>query len=256
MATARENAIGLYMDGIRDGRPREAMARYTGDRYTQHSTGVEDGQAGFIAFFEAFVQRNPKRDIRVVRALQDGPHVFLQVEQSLNDGAARWVTADVFDSDADGRIVEHWDVISPTRPPNPAGHTQIDGPTEIVDRDATAANKALVADFVQTCLIERRLDRVADFVDRARYVEHDPDVGDLDGFLAELTAKEAPLSYQACFMLVGEGNFVATLNRARRGEQDQCRVDLFRVDAGRIVEHWDHTEPVPPKAEWVNSGKF
>ena len=35
--------------------------------------------------------------------------MFLHVYQSLNDGAAQWVTTDIFRSDADGRIVEHWD---------------------------------------------------------------------------------------------------------------------------------------------------
>lgn len=33
------NVKGLYLEGIRDGKAREAVARYTGDRYTQHSTG-------------------------------------------------------------------------------------------------------------------------------------------------------------------------------------------------------------------------
>ena len=100
----RENAIGLYMDGIRDGNPREAVARYTGDRYTQHSTGVADGQEGFIAFFEPFIARNPKRDIEIVRGIEDGRYVFVQAFQSLNDGEAQWVTTDLFDTDEEGTL--------------------------------------------------------------------------------------------------------------------------------------------------------
>jgi predicted SnoaL-like aldol condensation-catalyzing enzyme len=56
--------------------------------------------------------------------------------------------------------------------------------------------------------------------------------------------------------MVGEGNFVATLNRARWQTQDLCQVDLFRLEDGMIVEHRDSSEPVPPREEWVNSGKF
>lgn len=41
------NAAALYVEGIRDGRVREAVEAYTGDRYTQHSTGVADGVEGF-----------------------------------------------------------------------------------------------------------------------------------------------------------------------------------------------------------------
>ena len=45
---------------------REAVHAYTGHRYTQHSTGVADGAEGFLAFFEPFVERNPKRDMALV----------------------------------------------------------------------------------------------------------------------------------------------------------------------------------------------
>jgi len=34
------------------------------------------------------------------------------------------------------------------------------------------------------------------------------------------------------------------------------QVDLFRLRDGMIIEHWDDFEPVPPQAEWANSGKF
>lgn len=257
MKTAKDNAIALYMHGIRDGHPREAVTKYTGARYTQHSTGVADGPEGFIAFFEPFIERNPGRDIRIIRALQDGSKVFLQAHQIINGGEARWVTTDFFESDQNGKIIEHWDVIEAEGAPNPSGRTKVDGPTEVIDHDKTDANKALVADFIQTCLVQRQLDRVSDFISPETYIQHNPEVGDgLAAFLDRFAVDDCPLSYQECFMLVGEGNFVATLNRARWQDQDLCQVDLFRVEAGKIVEHWDNSEPVPPRDEWANSGKF
>ena len=74
------------MEGIRDGRAREAMAAHTGARYIQHSAGVRDGVEGFVAFFEPFILRNPKREIEIVQALEDGRYVFVHVYQSLNEG--------------------------------------------------------------------------------------------------------------------------------------------------------------------------
>ncbi len=71
MSRKIDNATGLYLEGIRDGKPREAVTKYTGDHYTQHSTGAGDGCDGFIEFFEPFVERNPVRDIQVIRALED-----------------------------------------------------------------------------------------------------------------------------------------------------------------------------------------
>lgn len=58
--------------GIRDGDARRAVQAYTGARYIQHSTGVADGVEGFLSFFEPFMQRNPKREIEIVRAIEDG----------------------------------------------------------------------------------------------------------------------------------------------------------------------------------------
>lgn len=255
--SARENAIGLYLHGIRDGRPREAVAEHTGARYIQHSTGVRDGRKGFIEFFEEFIARNPDRDIRIVRSLQDGPKVFIHAHQILNGGESEWITTDFFDSDAEGKIIEHWDVIEAGKPANPSDRSKVDGPTEITDPGKTEANKAVVRNFVETCLIGRQMDRMAEFIDAQKYLQHNPDIGDgLDTFLSYFTPDDCPLSYQECFMAVGEGNFVATLNRARWGDQDLCQVDLFRLDAGKIVEHWDNSEPVPRRSEWVNSGKF
>lgn len=43
MGRKLDNAKALYLEGILEGRADEAIAAYSGDRYTQHSTGVADG---------------------------------------------------------------------------------------------------------------------------------------------------------------------------------------------------------------------
>ena len=96
MSAQLENARNLYLRGIRDGNIAEVHANYMGESYTQHSTGVRDGKEGFQQFFEDFFKRNPKRDIQIVRALEDGEFVFLHVHQNLNDGQAQWVTGRYF----------------------------------------------------------------------------------------------------------------------------------------------------------------
>lgn len=253
MPTALEHATALYMDGIRDGNPREAVAAHTGARYTQHSTGVPDGPEGFVAFFEDFLQRNPKRDI--VRGWQDGRYVFLQAYQSLNDGQWEYVTTDFFDSDEDGRIVEHWDVITEFRGAGASGRTAIDGPTEVTDLDRTEQNKAVVRALVEDALLRGGpCERIEELV-APEYLQHNADVPDgRDAFAALARAQDRPLNYERIVLLVGSGNFVATLCEAEWEGSTYAQVDIFRLEDGRIVEHWDNVEPVP--ADPVNSGKF
>ena len=258
MSQKVDNAVGLYLEGIRDGHPREAVAKYTGDRYTQHSTGVADGAEGFIEFFEPFLDRNPVRDIEIVRALEDGRHVFLHAYQSLNNGEAEWVTTDFFDTDESDRIIEHWDVISAYAAVTPSGHTSIDGPTEITDLERTEANKTLVRGLIHDVLMEGGSpDNIDRYISADTYVQHNADVADgVESFKAIASIEPRSLVYDEIVLLVGQGNFVATLCRARWEGAPYAQVDLFRIEDGLIVEHWDNAEPVPPESEWVNSGKF
>lgn len=260
MGRKLDNATGLYLEGIRDGNVREAVRKYTGERYTQHSTGVADGVEGFIAFFEPFVRRNADRDIRIVRAFEDGQYVFVHAFQVLNAGLSKWVTMDLFDTDDQDRVIEHWDVISAVVDRTVSGHTQVDGPTQIVDMDRTEANKALVRECCTEVLQKGRVERVADFISTKTYIQHNPQVADglsgLQEFLGELAERGETMVYEDLFKVVGRGNFVATYSRVRLGAQQLAVFDLFRVEDGLIVEHWDNAEPVPSAQEANNSGKF
>ncbi len=255
-----EHAKGLYLEGIRDGKVWDALNAHTGDRYTQHSTGVGDGKQGFADFFVPFLERNPIRDIQVVRAIEDGPYVFLQVYQSLNNGESQWVTGDLFDTDQSDLVVEHWDVIQEYATETISGRTMVDGPTEIKDLDQTEANKAKIADFCQTVLIGGQYDRVSDFISTEQYDQHNPKVGDgLDGFgayAAKLAEKGLSMRYWKVHKLIGQGNFVVTLSHMQMGDSHFCVFDIFRLHDRLIVEHWDVTEKILAPEQWNNQGKF
>lgn len=257
MGKKLENAKNLYLEGIRDGKAREAVSKYTGARYTQHSTGVRDGIEGFVEFFEPFIARNPKRDIQIVRGFEDGQYVFLQAYQSLNDGEAEWVTTDFFDTDANDKIIEHWDVISPYAAQTPSGHSSVDGATDITDLEKTAENKALVRGLIEDVLMGNNPENIDHYISSQQYIQHNKDVVDgLDAFKALALAENNPLLYHEIVLLVGQGNFVATLCKATWEDAPYAQVDLFRIEDGLIVEHWDNAEKIEPEATWVNSGKF
>jgi len=247
-----ENALGLYMDGIRDGNARAAIEKYTGDRYTQHSTGVADGREGFVAFFEEFLKRCPQRDIQVVRAIEDGQYVFCQVSQDLNGGEARWVTTDMFDTDANDKIIEHWDVIAPWADDHSDGRSQLGGPTEVVDLDRTDANKAFVEAFFERVLLGGAHEEMGDFV-AEDLVQHDLAIGNgRQAWIDDLAARD--VSYGNLFRLLGQGNFVVTYCEVDVAGAAHAVFDLFRLEGGTIVERWSNAEVIPP--DTGNSGKF
>ncbi len=258
MSRKVENATGLYLVGIKDGNPREAVANHTGDRYTQHSTGVRDGANGFVEFFEDFIRRNPERDIQIVRTLEDGQYLFVHAYQSLNGGEAEWVTLDFFDTDHNDKIIEHWDVIAEYSDSTPSGHTSADGPAEVTDLERTEENKALVRALIEDVLMPgenpHNIDR---YISSSQYVQHNREVADgLEHFEPLALDPNRPLNYDEIALLVGQGNFVATLCRANWEGAPYAQADLFRIEDGLIVEHWDAAEPIAPESEWVNSGKF
>lgn len=256
----QDHAKRLYMEGIRDGDARRAVEAYTGDRYTQHSTGVRDGVEGFVEFFTPFIERNPDREIDVVRSFVDGRFVFIQAAQVLNGGEASWVTTDLFDTDGNDKIIEHWDVIAALGGTNPAGHSQIDGATEITDLDKTEENKAVVRRLLTEAFAEHPTAEFGEFISAESYTNHNPDAPDgLDALIGmDLAGRERgeALYYEKVYRIIGQGNFVVSLAHQVWNDIDYCAFDIFRLEDGMIVEHWDNVEPLPAEDELVNSGKF
>ena len=57
--------------------------------------------------------------------------------------------------------------------------------------------------------------------------------------------------------LYGEGNFVLVIAQGEIGGKSTAFYDLFRVENGKLAEHWDVTAPILPDSETANTnGKF
>jgi predicted SnoaL-like aldol condensation-catalyzing enzyme len=257
MSQKLENAKNLYLEGILKGHYREAVTAFTGDVYKQHSTGVRDGKEGFIEFFGPFVERNPIRDIQIIRTIEDGQYVFVTAYQSLNDGEAKWITTDFFDTDKNDKIIEHWDVIATYVEPNANGKNMINGPTEITDENKTTSNKQIVAEFLDHVLKTGDMTNIEKYISKHTFIEHNHDVDNgIDSFKHYITNKALPIRYEDTVLLVGQGNFVATLSRVYFGETEMCQADVFRLENDLIVEHWVNYEEVLSNVTDFNSGKF
>ena len=256
MTVRLDRARNLYLRGIRDG-DISVVADYTGDVYLQHSGGVADGVEGFTRFFEEFLQRNPDREIDLVRSFEDDNGVFVHAHQCLNGGEMQWVTMDWFRFDDADKIVEHWDVIAPYVATNPSGRSSVDGPTEVTDEGQGVANVELVTGALRNLLMAGG-DREAGLAVIAEdYTQHNAEVGDGRQALAEMLGQQpVRLVYERIHRVCAQGNFVAVLSEATFDGRPYAQGDLFRVENGQIVEHWDVAEPIAPSEEWANSGKF
>jgi len=242
------------MWGIRDGNIEQAVNECVGDRYTQHSVTVKDGKQGFIDFFKPFLERNPDRDMTIVRIWQDGPIVFCQAYQSLNGGAAKWCTMDIFDFDDQDRIVEHWDTIFEYTK-TASGEDMVGGPTEPTDLDKTDANKALCKEFVKNVLNEGQFDQIDKFM-AEDLIQHNMWLKNGRAAFKEGLESGNVGRCQWLFRLIGCGNFVVAHMQCFRQGKEWCIEHLYRVADGKIVEMWEGYEEIAPRETWNNSGKF
>jgi predicted SnoaL-like aldol condensation-catalyzing enzyme len=225
------------------------------NKYIQHNLAAADGLPGLKAFLGQMPPNAIKVDTR--RVFADGDYVFTHNAYELFGPR---VGFDVYRYEHD-QIVEHWDNLQAAAGPNPSGHSMIDGPTEATDLDRTAANKALVRQFIEDILVNGQVEKLTHYIDGANYTQHNPQIGDglsgLGAALAAMAAQGVTLKYDRVHQVLGEGNFVLVMSEGDFGGQPTSFYDLFRVAGGRIVEHWDTLEAIPPRAEWKNdNGKF
>ena len=246
MTAARKEAIRRLLKGIETGDPASVQV-VNEEKYIQHNPQTHEGSEGLAALFARLAKTSPR--VNMVRVFSDGDFVFAHMEY---DFSTRRIGFEVFRFEGE-QAVEHWDNIQPRLGPNAAGRSMVDGPTEATDLDRTEENRALVRAFVEEVLVGAHRDRMVEYV-AAELIQHDP--GLADGVAAWTTAL-AGVEYQKLHRVLAEGSFVLVASEGSRAGIHTAFYDLFRIDGGRIVEHWNTVEKIAPRSEWKNqNGKF
>jgi predicted SnoaL-like aldol condensation-catalyzing enzyme len=233
-----------------------AVAVINPKKYIQHNLSAHDGRAGFGALLEAVPKGSAK--VNTVRVFQDGDFVFTHTDYNVFGPT---IGFDIFRFE-DGKIVEHWDNLQETpKSSNPSGRTMVDGATQPDNPASTDSNKKLVASFVDDILVNGRMAKLAGYFDGDNYIQHNQQIGDgLSGLgraLEAMAKAGVTMKYDRVHKVLGEGNFVLVVSEGQFAGNHTSFYDLFRVQNGKIAEHWDTIEAIPARAEWKNAnGKF
>ena len=114
-------------------------------------------------------------------------------------------------------------------------------------------NKKTVAAFYDAVLNKKDFDEASKYLG-PQYRQHNPSAKDgaegLKGFVAFLKEK-FPNNKSEIKHIFADGDFVIVHVHAVRepGTRGLAIVDIFRLDGGKVVEHWDVVQPIPETAQ-------
>jgi predicted SnoaL-like aldol condensation-catalyzing enzyme len=129
---------------------------------------------------------------------------------------------------------------------------------QVQDSDRDVAER-----FIEIFYRQNRLtDAFAQWV-HPDYVQHDPNAptgrdGTMEVLARHMEANPR-MTHEVKRVIHGEGGMVAVHYHFRRRPEDRglAVVDLFRIEDGHLVEHWDVMQPVPDPADCKNdNGMF
>lgn len=115
----------------------------------------------------------------------------------------------------------------------------------------TERNRAVMADFVDLFLRQKRIREAFEKHAAPDYRQHSPDFRDgREGTIQDLEALFASMPEVQidirCVLVDGDQAVVHLAGRKSPDDPGIVAVDMFRLEGGKIVEHWDSMQPVPP----------
>jgi predicted SnoaL-like aldol condensation-catalyzing enzyme len=117
-----------------------------------------------------------------------------------------------------------------------------------VSDDRPHRNKALVLDAMTFLFQRHDASAVARFY-AVDYIQHNPDIPQGRDGLRGIVETLSPSVHYEPGLIIAEGDLVAIHGRIRGwADEPQIVVDIFRVEAGMLAEHWDVLQTEAPVA--------
>ncbi|WP_332609209.1 nuclear transport factor 2 family protein [Achromobacter sp. ESBL13] len=115
---------------------------------------------------------------------------------------------------------------------------------------APQSNKEIVVAFFRMMFQDRDIDEAVRLYVSPNYVQHNPYMRDGVSPMVDFFPPyfdQHPQAIVDIKRVIAEGDLVVIHNQWRDSPEDrgQAIVDIFRVDKGKIVEHWDVSQEIP-----------
>lgn len=228
--------------------------------YIQHNLAYGTGRDAFVGSVNHLATAPVKTTVNNIRAYEDGDKVFLHTVYDFA-GAGEQVAFDIFRFDSEGKIAEHWDNLAALAAPNPSGHTQIDHVAPTKDFEKTEENRQIIKEFLYDVMQGNHSEKTPDYFDGDTYIQHNTGIADglsgLGAALAALAEQNIQMIYTTVHQVLAQGNYVLAVSEGTFGGVPASYYDLWRVENGKIAEHWDVMETIADQKSWQNTnGKF
>lgn len=120
-----------------------------------------------------------------------------------------------------------------------SGSLHITRPADRISDDRPERNKALVLEAM-TSLFQRHDASAVERLYAPDYIQHNPHIPQGRDALQALVANLSQAVFYEPGLIVAEGDFVAIHGRIRGwADAPQVVVDIFRIEGGKLAEHWD-----------------
>jgi predicted SnoaL-like aldol condensation-catalyzing enzyme len=125
-------------------------------------------------------------------------------------------------------------------------------PAAFADAAQQEANKKTVLEFYEAGINQKDFAKASRYFG-SRYTQHNPNAADgPEGFrrFIEFLKEKFPRSHSEIKKVFADGDYVILHVHAVRepGARGSAIVDIFKLENGRIVEHWDVIEPIPEQS--------